>query len=65
MDMNAQKAGVISGIMNTGSGIAGILAPGVTGYVAMLFGWTTALILAAFLAMLSVVVLYFTAPKAA
>lgn len=65
MDMNSQKAGVISGMMNTGSGIAGILAPGITGYVAMLSGWTAALTLAAVLAMVSVVVLYFTSPKAA
>lgn len=65
IDMNPQKAGFISGIMNTGSAIAGILAPGVTGYVAMKLGWAFALGLAAAMAIISVIVLYFTAPKAA
>jgi predicted MFS family arabinose efflux permease len=64
MDMHAQKAGLISGMMNTGSGLASILAPGITGYVAMLSGWTAALSLASFLAIVSVIVIYFTAPKA-
>jgi len=43
MDMNAQKAGMIAGMMNTGSALAAILAPGVTGYVALFMGWTAAL----------------------
>jgi len=65
IDMNPQKAGFIAGMMNTGSAVAGILAPGVTGFVAMKFGWTVAILLAAAMAVISVVVLYFTAPKAA
>ncbi|OPY88531.1 MAG: putative sulfoacetate transporter SauU [Smithella sp. PtaU1.Bin162] len=65
MDMHAQKSGLISGMMNTGSGLASILAPGITGYVAMLSGWTAALSLASVLAIISVIVLYFTAPKSA
>lgn len=64
MDMHAQKAGLISGMMNTGSGLASILAPGITGYVAMLSGWTAALSLASGLAVISVIVIYFTSPKA-
>lgn len=64
MDMHAQKSGLISGMMNTGSALASILAPGITGYVAMLSGWTAALSLASVLAIVSVIVIYFTAPKA-
>jgi MFS family permease len=65
MDMNAKQAGLISGMMNTGSGLASILAPGITDYLAMLAGWTAALSLASVLAIVSVIVLYFTAPKIA
>lgn len=65
MDMHAQKAGLISGMMNTGSGLAAILAPGITGYVVMLAGWTAAMSFASVLAVFSVIVIYFTAPKAA
>ena len=31
MDMNVRKAGLITGMMNTGSALASIVAPGVTG----------------------------------
>ena len=63
MDMNVRKAGFITGMMNTGSALASIVAPGVTGYVAMWFGWTAALGLGSVLALLSAVVMYLTAPK--
>ncbi|HVP76582.1 MAG TPA: MFS transporter [Thermodesulfobacteriota bacterium] len=63
MDMNVRKAGFITGMMNTGSALASIVAPGVTGYVAMWFGWTTALGLGSVLALLSAIVMYLTAPK--
>jgi hypothetical protein len=39
------------------------LAQGVTGYVAMGFGWTAALGLGSALALLSAIVMYLTAPK--
>jgi ACS family hexuronate transporter-like MFS transporter len=64
VDMNAQKAGFITGMMNTGSAFASILAPGLTGYVVMWFGWTAALGLGAALALLSAIVMYLTAPRA-
>lgn len=64
MDMNVQKAGFITGVMNTGSALASIVAPGVTGYVAMGFGWTAALGLGSVLAVLSAVIVALTAPKA-
>lgn len=63
MDMHPKKAGLIAGIMNTGGALAGVLAPGVTGYVAMLWGWSVALYLAAAMAVLSVAIIGFTAPK--
>jgi predicted MFS family arabinose efflux permease len=63
MDMNARKAGLITG-MNTGSALASILAPGVTGYLAMGFGWTVALGLGSLLALLSAIIMLFTSPKA-
>jgi MFS family permease len=63
MDMNVRKAGLITGMMNTGSALASIVAPGVTGYVAMWFGWTAALGLGSVLALLSAIVMYLTAPK--
>jgi ACS family glucarate transporter-like MFS transporter len=63
MDMNVRKAGFITGMMNTGSALASIVAPGVTGYVAMWFGWTAALGLGSVLALLSAIVMYLTAPK--
>jgi MFS family permease len=63
MDMNVRKAGFITGMMNTGSALASIVAPGVTGYVAMWFGWTAALGLGSALALLSAIVMYLTAPK--
>ena len=53
MDMNVQKAGFMTGMMNKGSVLASIVAPGVTGYVAMWFGWTAALGLGLVLALLS------------
>jgi MFS family permease len=62
--MNARKAGFITGMMNTGSALASIVAPGVTGYVAMGFGWAAALGLGAILALLSSIVMFLTAPKA-
>lgn len=62
MDMNVQKAGLITGMMNTGSALAAIVAPGVTGYVAMWFGWTAALGLGSVLALLSAVIMYLAAP---
>jgi MFS transporter, ACS family, glucarate transporter len=65
MDMNVQKAGFITGMMNTGSALASILAPGVTGYVAMWFGWTTALGLGSVLAVLSAILMALTVPRAA
>jgi sugar phosphate permease len=61
MDMNVQKAGFITGMMNTGSALASIVAPGVTGYVAMKFGWTAALGLGSILAVLSAIIMAFTA----
>ena len=64
MDMNVQKAGFITGMMNTGSALASIVAPVVTGYVAMWFGWTAALGLGSVLAVLSAIIMYLTAPKA-
>jgi MFS transporter, ACS family, glucarate transporter len=64
MDMNVQKAGFITGMMNTGSALASIVAPGMTGYIAMWFGWTTALGLGSALALLSAIVMYLTAPRA-
>jgi MFS family permease len=64
IDMNVRKAGFITGMMNTGSALASIVAPGVTGYVAMGFGWTAALGLGSILAMLSAIVMFLTAPKA-
>ena len=64
MDMNVQRAGFITGMMNTGSAVASIVAPGVTGYVAMWFGWAAALGLGSVLALLSAIIMYFTVPKA-
>jgi len=63
MDMNVRKAGFITGMMNTGSALASIMAPGVTGYVAMWFGWTAALGLGSILALLSAIIMYLTVPK--
>jgi len=63
IDMNARKAGLITGMMNTGSALGSILAPGVTGYVAMGFGWTAALGLGSILALLSAIIMFLTAPK--
>jgi MFS family permease len=63
IDMNARKAGLITGMMNTGSALGSIVAPGVTGYVAMGFGWTAALGLGSVLALLSAVIMYLTAPR--
>jgi ACS family glucarate transporter-like MFS transporter len=63
MDMDVRKAGFITGMMNTGSALASILAPGVTGYVAMWFGWTAALGLGSVLALLSAILMYVTAPR--
>jgi len=64
MDMNVQKAGFITGMMNTGSALASIVAPGLTGYVAMWFGWTAALGLGSVLAVLSAIIMALTVPKA-
>jgi len=64
MDMNVQKAGFITGMMNTGSALAAIVAPGATGYVVMWFGWAAALGLGSVLALLSAIIIYLTAPKA-
>jgi MFS transporter, ACS family, glucarate transporter len=61
MDMNVQKAGFITGMMNTGSALASIVAPGVTGYVAMGFGWSAALGLGSVLAVLSAIIMALTA----
>jgi len=44
-------------------GFLWIVAPGVTGYVAMWFGWTAALGLGSVLALLSAIIMYLTAPK--
>jgi len=63
MDMNPKRAGVIAGMMNTGSALAAILAPGITGYVALFMGWTAALSVGSGLAVMSVLIVYFTAPK--
>jgi MFS family permease len=63
MDMHPKKAGLIAGIMNTGGALAGILAPGITGYVAMLWGWSMALYLASAMAIISVAVIGLTARK--
>jgi ACS family glucarate transporter-like MFS transporter len=63
MDINVRKAGFITGMMNTGSALASIVAPGVTGYVAMWFGWTAALGLGSILALLSAIIMYLTVPK--
>jgi sugar phosphate permease len=63
MDMNVQKAGFITGMMNTGSALASIVAPGVTGYVAMWFGWTAALGLGSVLALLSGIIMYLTVSR--
>jgi predicted MFS family arabinose efflux permease len=41
------------------------MAPGVTGYVAMWFGWTAALGLGSVLALLSAIIMYLTVPKSA
>ena len=65
MDMNVQKAGFITGMMNTGSALASIVAPVMTGYIAMWFGWTAALGLGSILAILSAIVMYLSAPRAA
>ena len=65
MDMHAGKSGLISGIMNTGSALASILAPAATGYIAILWGWSVAMYLASALAIVSVAILYCTAPKSA
>lgn len=63
IDLSVQKAGVITGMMNTGSALASIVAPGVTGYVAMWFGWTAALGLGSILALLSALLMFLTAPR--
>jgi MFS family permease len=62
MDMNVGKAGFITGIMNTGSALAAIVAPGMTGFIVMGFGWTAALGVGSVLAVLSAVIMYVTAP---
>ncbi len=62
MDMNVKKAGLITGLMNTGSAFASIVAPGVTGYLAMWLGWSAALGLGSVLAILSAAIMYLTAP---
>jgi MFS family permease len=62
MDMSSEKTGFITGMMNTGSALAAIVAPGVTGFVVMGFGWTIALVLGAVLAVLAAIVMFFTAP---
>lgn len=62
MDMNVGKAGFITGIMNTGSALAAIVAPGMTGFIAIWFGWTAALGVGSVLAVLSAVIMYVTAP---
>lgn len=63
MDMNVGKTGLITGMMNTGSALAAIVAPGMTGYIAMWFGWTAALGVGSILAILSAIVMYVTAPE--
>jgi ACS family glucarate transporter-like MFS transporter len=63
MDMNVGKAGFITGMMNTGSALAAIVAPGMTGFIAMWFGWTAALGVGSVLAILSAIVMYITAPE--
>ena len=62
MDINIHKAGLITGMMNTGSALASIIAPMVTGYVAMWFGWTVALGLGSSLALLSAIMMYLSVP---
>jgi predicted MFS family arabinose efflux permease len=51
--------------MDAGSALASILAPAATGYIAMLWGWSVAMYLASALAIVSVAILFFTAPKSA
>jgi len=63
IDMHPKKAGLIAGIMNTGGAMAGVVAPVVTGYVAMLWGWSAALYLASAMAIVSVVVIGLTTPR--
>jgi len=63
MDMNVHKAGFITGMMNTGSALASIVAPGLTGYVVMGFGWTAALGLGSVLAVLSAIIMALTVPE--
>lgn len=65
IDMHMGKAGAISGIMNMGSALSAILAPGVTGFVVMAWGWTAALTFASLTALIAVGVIYFTRPKTA
>jgi ACS family glucarate transporter-like MFS transporter len=61
MDMNVGKAGFITGIMNTGSALAAIVAPGMTGFIVMWFGWTAALGVGSILAILSAVIMFIAA----
>ena len=63
MDMNVGKTGFITGMMNTGSALAAIVAPGTTGYLAMWFGWTSALGLGSVLAVLAAIVMFATVPR--
>ncbi len=48
--------------MNTGSALAAIVAPGMTGFIAMWFGWTAALGVGSILAVLAAIIMYVTAP---
>lgn len=63
MDMHPRKSGLISGIMNTGSAVGSILAPVLTGYISILWGWSVSMYIASGMAILSVAIIYATAPK--
>jgi len=57
IDLGPRSAGVISGIMNTSGTLAGIIAPGLTGWIVQASGsWVYALTVAVVMALLGIIV---------
>jgi ACS family glucarate transporter-like MFS transporter len=63
VDMNPKTAGLVSGMMNTGSATAAILAPLCTGFVVQYLGWYAAITIGAVLALLVGILIFLIRPK--
>ena len=49
-DLSKQHAGTLSGIMNTGANVGGVMSPSLTPWLADHWGWTVSLLTAALIA---------------